>query len=396
MDPEDLSLAKSDVSEIKLYKNQEFLGTLCRNPTGCEIVWDLDFFKNNLNQRITYNISVQKSVQGFVGVGLPPYFAGLLPEGLRLKALIKKVKTSADDLFTLLSAAGQDPVGDIHFYQKESPGLNEVELDFKKIKKTIKDVSSVDTTSLAGVQDKISADRLSLPLRLKNKNKSYLLKLASEDFSESLQNEMICLEIAKSCGLAVNKVQLIKDQNNIETLLVERFDRDWDKVTENWDRKHQEDACQFLDRYPADKYRVSFQEIAEGIQSFSVSPEIEILKLLQLKAFSYLIGNGDLHAKNVSLLNDQLSPCYDILCTAIYGDEKMALELDGKNKNLKRKNFVEFGMRYGIPQKATESMLSRLIIKFEQRHIQLYELSAAQKKRKYLEKFFAQRLSHLR
>ena len=55
--------------------------------------------------------------------------------------------------------------------------------------------------------------------------------------------------------------------------------------------------------------------------------------------FNYLIGNGDAHGKNFSLLYDgeaeSLAPFYDLLSTVIYSDlhkAKMAMKLGGKYK----------------------------------------------------------------
>jgi serine/threonine-protein kinase HipA len=44
---------------------------------------------------------------------VPPFFAGLLPEGARLVALITRLKTSAADEFSLLVAVGGDTIGDV-------------------------------------------------------------------------------------------------------------------------------------------------------------------------------------------------------------------------------------------------------------------------------------------
>ena len=389
----DLSDAKK-TQQLKIYKNSVLVGSLFRTETGCELRFDPVFVKHSSNTFLTYHIPVKESLS-FEGVNLPPYFAGLLPEGLRLKALTKRIKTSADDMFSLLVAAGNDPVGDIHFTDM-AEGSEDLLSDFKKIKTEIQKALPLDSHALAGVQDKISADRISLPLNIKNKNKSYILKLASDEFAEIIQNENLSLQIAKACGLSVNKTKIIKDANSVEALLVERFDREWDSKNKMWLRHHQEDACQFLNRYPADKYNLSFQEIANGIQNLAASPEIEILKLLQLKAFSYLMGNGDLHAKNISLLNDQLSPCYDIVCTALYGDDKMALMFDGKNQNLKRKNLIDFGRRYGLPSALIESMLDKMLIRFEKNFEMIFALQVAQEKEKFLRTLFKQRLEHLR
>lgn len=129
-----------------------------------------------------------------------------------------------------------------------------------------------------------------------------------------------------------------------------------------------------MDRYPSDKYILSFQEITDEIAQLATSPEIEILNLMKSKAFSYLLGNGDLHAKNISLSQKsstdpiQLTPFYDLVCTALYGDQKMALLLLGKNQNLKKKNFIEFGLRYCIPELATISMLAKLTKLFSENY----------------------------
>lgn len=394
------------IQKIKLLKNNKWIGDIQRTNHGCEIHLTDEFQSTNLSRKLTYRISSAEKKQSFIGVGLPPYFAGLLPEGLRLKALVKREKTSVDDLFSLLVASGVDPVGDIHFEIEGKSASEEMfpstlPRDFEGIKKKIKQGAKLDSVPLAGVQDKISADRISLPISIKKKNKSYILKLSSNEFPDIIQNEIQCLLIAKACGLNVNNARIVQDENEVEALLVERFDREWDESAKRWTRFHQEDACQFLDRFPSDKYRVSFQEIAEAIVELATSPEIEILNLLKLKAFSYLIGNGDLHAKNISLFqlgddgSSQLTPFYDLVCTAIYGDQKMALMMDGKNQNLKRENFISFGERYGLPEAATGSMLDKLCVLFSKHSSKIFMVPAAAKKEKYLKQLFKERLRHL-
>lgn len=381
------------IQSLMLFKNGQRIGDLNRTKDGCQIV-----FVNNISEKITYHTKTDQKVVSYSGVNLPAYFANLLPEGLRLKTLIKKIKTSADDMFSLLAEAGTDPVGDIHFESLLGQKIDideKLNLDFEKIKSDFKKVISYDSNIIAGVQDKISADRITLPVRLSNKNKSYILKLSSDEFADSIENEFTCLQIAKLCGLKVNKAQIVKDKNNQEGLLIERFDREWDAKIKTVKRLHQEDACQFLNKYPADKYSISLQQIADGLKTFSSSPQIDILMLLQLKAFSYLIGNGDLHAKNISLLQDQFSPCYDILCTSIYGDQKMALMMDGKNENLKLKSFIDFGVRNGLPKKSVESMLAKLLKQFSKHQNKIFVFPLAEKKRKMLTQQFEKRIGHL-
>ena len=47
------------------------------------------------------------------GGAVPPFFAGLLPEGVRLDAAIASTKTSADDHLTLLLSVGADTIGNV-------------------------------------------------------------------------------------------------------------------------------------------------------------------------------------------------------------------------------------------------------------------------------------------
>ena len=43
----------------------------------------------------------------------PPFFEGLLPEGMQLEALIRQTKTDRDDLFSQLVLVGGDLVGSV-------------------------------------------------------------------------------------------------------------------------------------------------------------------------------------------------------------------------------------------------------------------------------------------
>lgn len=115
---------------------------------------------------------------------------------------------------------------------------------------------------------------------------------------------------------------------------------------------------------PADKYVLSVAQIAEGLK-VCAAPVPEALRLLRLVAFSYLIGNGDLHAKNISILERgpagrKLSPAYDLLSTLPYGDRKSALLFDGRDDNLRRKTLTAFGERFGVNRSATAAALDEL------------------------------------
>ena len=121
--------------------------------------------------------------------------------------------------------------------------------------------------------------------------------------------------------------------------------------------------------------------------------------LLQLQALSYLIVNGDLHAKNVSVqVVDRritLTPIYDLLSTLPYGDRRLALPMEGRDDNLKAADFVRFGERIGLRAPAVERMLAQLRAKVSQAVQRLAEIGLPTKETQHLTQVMTERLAHL-
>jgi len=169
------------------------------------------------------------------------------------------------------------------------------------------------------------------------------------------------MDMARVCGLQVAETKLMKDREGRSGLLVKRFDRRQDGT-----KLHQEDGCQLLNIYPGSKYNVSLRDIVEAIQTHADAPTLQIRRVAQLVAFSYLIGNGDLHAKNFSVYRSdrglvELTPAYDLLSTLPYPlDQKMAIKMDGRDGNLKRARFAEFFRRFGLAEALLNKDLDRI------------------------------------
>ncbi len=204
--------------------------------------------------------------------------------------------------------------------------------------------------------------------------------------------------MAKSCGLETSKAALVYDRDDEAGLLVTRFDRL--KEGKSIRKIHQEDACQLLNIVPANKYSTTINRIAEAICQVCTAPTVEIMRLLQLYAFSYIIGNGDLHAKNISVLWGQavrLSPAYDLLSTLPYPlDRRMALKMDGRDDNFRSSYFVAFGRRFGIPDKATKSIIETLCHRAEPWIERIDDIGFEKKVAGHLKSGIAERISKLR
>jgi len=209
------------------------------------------------------------------------------------------------------------------------------------------------------------------------------------------------MTLAKKCKISAANVKIVTDRDRNKALLVERFDRVWNEKTQSMQMLHQEDGCQFLNLYSSQKYRVSWGQLTEAVNELTHSSVADILNLLKLYAFSYLIGNGDLHAKNVSLHDvpgcpRSLTPAYDLICTRIFGDEHMALKIGSKDQNLNRRIFVEFGTRYGVPAPAVEMMLDKLLNLFVKNEKILFSFPMTEKQAKLLKEMTTQRVKELR
>lgn len=105
-------------------------------------------------------------------------------------------------------------------------------------------------------------------------------------------------------------------------------------------------------------------------------------------------------AKNISLqtLEDgtiTLTPLYDLICTAIYGDFRMALKIDGRDDNIKRKTFVDFAARYKINTKAINTTLDKLLKRFINHYQSFYALETPEKKKTLLEHMIIKRIHDL-
>lgn len=356
------------VEKLDVFQNEVRAGSLHRTAKGCAFEYDDAFFAahHDLPGGLATTLPFARRRTEVEGDSLPTYFAGLLPEGRRLSALHSRLKTSADDLFTLLVAAGPNCVGDLFpmLPRSRKKPLDEeeqrAELDTLSFSALFAETLETTAPSIAGVQEKLSPSMISFPFATAGRR--WLLKLNPPDRERLVENEFFFMNMAKACGLDVPPVHLVKDRDGRSGLLVRRFDRV--RVARQWRGIRQEDACQFLDRYPADKYRVTTADIAEQL-SVCAAPAVARARLLEQLAFSYLIGNGDLHAKNVSITAPggitQLSPAYDVICTRPYGDQSLALEFEGRTKNVKRRDFVRFGARFGVLQKAVEARLDRLV-----------------------------------
>ena len=292
------------------------------------------------NRAISLSLPVQ--AEPFTPAQSRPFFDALLPEGTVREQIAASLKLASSDSYGLLAALGRDCAGALQIVEATHPSqapdcrwLDQRQLDelIRDLPRRPLGVTPGDERrrlSLAGVQRKAVLvrdlqGRFGEPLN--GIASTHILKPqpADEEFPNLAINEYFCMRLAARCGLPVAAVELIEADSR-PCLVVARYDRDLTQTPAR--RLHQEDLCQALGLTTAFKYQQpdwsmpSFAALATLLDRHSIRPGADRLAAAESAIFSFLVGNADAHAKNISLLHVEggvrLAPMYDVMSTAVY------------------------------------------------------------------------------
>jgi serine/threonine-protein kinase HipA len=260
------------------------------------------------------------------------WFSNLLPEGPLREWIAQDKGVSENRELDLLLKVGHDLPGAVRVAEAEigqtvfDAGRREIAIDANSSNHS----QDIWRFSLAGVALKFSmlraGERFTSPGT--GEGGDWIVKLPDQRYQNVPLNEFSMMELARRVGITVPEVRLVhRDQlTDIPDNLwpdsediayaIRRFDR-----TPSRGLVHIEDFAQVRGFYPRDKYKGTFETLAALIyRQYDVESLLEFSRRL---IFNYLIGNGDAHLKNWSLLyadprRPVLSPAYDLVATAIY------------------------------------------------------------------------------
>jgi serine/threonine-protein kinase HipA len=403
----------------KVYFNNILAGVIEELSTGeVQFTYDAGYLGDEKNPAISN--SLPKQTEPFKEQGLPPFFDGLIPEGWLLTLAADKYKLNPiRDRFALLLATCQDTIGAVTIgepierkekepkkwdhehleklaeelgskYQKclycYKPIDNKKEriyhrkcslelfntesapvLDFDVSKlKELGEQNVNEKLAVPGVQKKVS---LSLDVEPGTKSQKayrmtvanlwarYILKPKSHP-PHLPENEHLTQMMARQANIKTANCGLIPLANGDLAFISERFDRPRDGG-----KLHVEDFCQILEKRPEQKYIGSIEQVAKSLRIITSknAPEDNVLRLFEMAIFSFIVGNSDLHLKNISVLqtpHPTLSPAYDLLCTDIWikDDDQTALSLGGKKNKLIAQDFLNLAEHLGIKEKVAQNV----------------------------------------
>jgi serine/threonine-protein kinase HipA len=340
-------------------------------------------------QRLTLSLSFRGQAGGLVtsvrpvAARLPSFFSNLLPEGHLRTYLAQRASVDPEREFFLLAVLGADLPGAVTATPFTSGDRAAAAQPAPK-RGPDRTTDTALRFSLAGVQLKFSAIMEAaggLTVPADGMGGSWIVKVPSMRFPAVPENEYVMLALARAIGIAVPRTRLAdlaeikglpEDTAYMDgkALAVERFDRG-----PGGQRIHMEDFAQVFGLFPADKYgRRSYGNIAAVL--WAETGEAGTYDFVRRLVFSVLIGNGDMHLKNWSLLYPDgrtpvLSPAYDYVATLPYmPDDQLALNFgrDRSMREIRAEQLRRFADTAGLPV----SPLSRLVTETVERTVEAW------------------------
>lgn len=203
----------------------------------------------------------------------------------------------------------------------------------------------------------------------------YIIKPMLSRFNhpnQSPANEHVTMQAAKQLfGIKTAECAFMNFTNGAPAYITKRFD-----YNKKGEKLNQEDFASVLKA--ADKYESkTYQHVGEWLSPLN---KVDFLRIL---IFNFITGNGDVHLKNISLLETadgdmMLSPSYDLMNTKIHlTDNLLALNLFeeleqtslplGEVYTYTSKDFIEFGKRIKIK----DAIVLKTIDKFNSKESEL-------------------------
>jgi len=295
-------------------------------------ILSLSWFDPGSDERTRDRLASRGDKIGLHG-SVPPWFAGLLPEGALRELVLSEMGPGDHDQFDVLTRLGADLPGAVFITPETAPPRSAGPLHLEKVKGfEAARPDGVVKFSLAGIQLKFTGNpeggRVTVPGR--DDTGRCIIKVASDRYAGLPEAEYGAMTLAQmigvhtaSCRLAAREaVDGIPEEllaHGERVLVVDRFDRGADG-----ERIHIEDAGQIIGAVGERKYTMANTEtVIHMVSRFSSDRRADILEAVRRVVADVLLGNGDNHLKNWSFRfpapgEVRLSPAYDIVPTILF------------------------------------------------------------------------------
>lgn len=309
-------------------------------------------------------------------INVQRYLRNLFPEGEILDTLLTRLQLNKANTFGIIKSLGIDTSGALLFMSPESniPTTSSFrKITSQEIEERLENRDDhglifwdgKPRLSMAGIQDKINVTINSsgeMGFGDGTLSSTHILKFEKHHYLHLAINEYVTIKLAKSVGLQVPNVKLLRFGKH-PALLIERFDR---KLISNNKvlRRHVIDGCQALNLPPEYKYERNFgsnpdvAHIREGASLLKlfemanrcINPAKTKSHMLDWVLFNLLTYNFDAHGKNISFFVGEhgmsLTPFYELVNINMYSqfnhELAMALGDDFEGKKITAFQLADF------------------------------------------------------
>ena len=368
---------------LHVYLHGHKTGALLSQGGALSFQYDPDYLRLATAAPLSFSLPLR--VQPYTGPTTEAFFKNLLPPDNVRKRLGKILHLSRHNIFGFLQAIGGDCAGAVAFYPLDQPGGGQSAPAYRPLseEESVRILGELPLRPLnlgvdagfrisgAGAQDKliacVSAGRISLPLY--GTPSTHIIKPAVAAYPDSVYNEYFCMSLARRAKLPVAASAILTLAGG-HYYCTDRYDRCHEQGRSY--RLHQEDFCQLCGVDPENKYE---SEGGPGIkQCLQMIRDMRLGAAAQLTffrsvIFNYLIGNGDAHAKNFSVLyrgaGMSLAPLYDLLSTRVYPalSAESAMKIGGEavfNK-ISREHFARMADECDVRPQVVLDLLDALV-----------------------------------
>lgn len=332
---------------LDVYMNGYRVGIFSKTNTGAHhFQYDAKWLELTGSRPIS--LSMPLSHLAYEGDAVYNFFDNLLPDNPDVRRrIVARHKAQSSQPFDLLTKVGHDSVGALQLVPAGAPAGDVKKIECKTLPQDELEriltgyladaplgmIEEEDDfrISIAGAQEKTALlyhdGHWCLPLGATPT--THIIKLPigkieshsfSIDMSDSVENEYLCMLIAREFGLPAAECFIMR-AGVIKALAVERFDRKFTLDNQWIIRLPQEDFCQVLNVPSALKYENHGGPGIADIMSVllgSVKSEADRYTFMKAQVLFWLLAATDAHAKNYSLFIEaeghyHLTPLYDIL-----------------------------------------------------------------------------------
>lgn len=312
------------------------------------------------------------------------FLDGLLPEGTTRRVIAWDQGVEESDTFALIGSLGRECAGAVVIQPTGTPAprpavtSTAAPLADDELRDLVANLASAPLgvseevkVSLAGIQEKLLLTRMpdgTWGRPVDGTPSTHIVKPEIAAYPDTVANEAFCMRVAKHLGLDVASVETSVVAGR-PVIVVERYDRvvAADGAVE---RLHQEDFCQVFGMPPSRKYQddggPSLRRMAELIQTMLSPAALDVL--LSALTLNVVLGNGDAHGKNFSILHDpsdgpRLAPLYDLLSTLHYGDVRLAMYVDDirRTERVTGERIVNEAVSWGMTHVRASAIVDELI-----------------------------------